>query len=445
MHGFTYICNMSSFEDFKLNKQLLTAIQEAGLKEPTEIQKKAIPSVLSGQDVMGIAQTGTGKTAAFALPILMNLKYAQGEDARALVLSPTRELAIQLGEHFKAFSTYLDLRYVVLYGGVGPKQQIEELESGVDIIISSPNRFMDLYLKGHIGARSIKVLVMDEADKIMDMGFAGMIHRILEVLPSKRQNLLFSATMNPAVRRIADNFLDFPVEVEVSEQATVAETIEQLVYKVPNQGTKMKLLEDLLSDGEDFRRLIVFCRTRKQSDLVYEYLSRRFGEEDVRVIHANKGQNTRINAINAFKSGDLRILVATDVAARGIDVSDVSHVINFDVPIIIEDYVHRVGRTGRAEREGKAITFCNPAEEYYIGKIEQLIRFKIPVELIDEGLVVEETPFSERQAMAREIDAQKKREDPNFQGAFHESKYKNSRPASASSKRSARSSKNKRR
>jgi len=445
MHGFTYICNMSSFEDFKLNKQLLTAIQEAGLKEPTEIQKKAIPSVLSGQDVMGIAQTGTGKTAAFALPILMNLKYAQGEDARALVLSPTRELAIQLGEHFKAFSTYLDLRYVVLYGGVGPKQQIEELESGVDIIISTPNRFMDLYLKGHIGARSIKVLVMDEADKIMDMGFAGMIHRILEVLPSKRQNLLFSATMNPAVRRIADNFLDFPVEVEVSEQATVAETIEQLVYKVPNQGTKMKLLEDLLSDGEDFRRLIVFCRTRKQSDLVYEYLSRRFGEEDVRVIHANKGQNTRINAINAFKSGDLRILVATDVAARGIDVSDVSHVINFDVPIIIEDYVHRVGRTGRAEREGKAITFCNPAEEYYIGKIEQLIRFKIPVELIDEGLVVEETPFSERQAMAREIDAQKKREDPNFQGAFHESKYKNSRPASSSSKRSARSRKNKRR
>ncbi|HIX54558.1 MAG TPA: DEAD/DEAH box helicase [Candidatus Sphingobacterium stercoripullorum] len=436
---------MSSFEDFKLNKQLLTAIQEAGLKEPTEIQKKAIPSVLSGQDVMGIAQTGTGKTAAFALPILMNLKYAQGEDARALVLSPTRELAIQLGEHFKAFSTYLDLRYVVLYGGVGPKQQIEELESGVDIIISTPNRFMDLYLKGHIGARSIKVLVMDEADKIMDMGFAGMIHRILEVLPSKRQNLLFSATMNPAVRRIADNFLDFPVEVEVSEQATVAETIEQLVYKVPNQGTKMKLLEDLLSDGEDFRRLIVFCRTRKQSDLVYEYLSRRFGEEDVRVIHANKGQNTRINAINAFKSGDLRILVATDVAARGIDVSDVSHVINFDVPIIIEDYVHRVGRTGRAEREGKAITFCNPAEEYYIGKIEQLIRFKIPVELIDEGLVVEETPFSERQAMAREIDAQKKREDPNFQGAFHESKYKNSRPASSSSKRSARSRKNKRR
>lgn len=445
MHGFTYICSMSSFEDFKLNKQLLTAIQEAGLKEPTEIQKKAIPSVLSGQDVMGIAQTGTGKTAAFALPILMNLKYAQGEDARALVLSPTRELAIQLGEHFKTFSTYLDLRYVVLYGGVGPKQQIEELESGVDIIISTPNRFMDLYLKGHIGTRSIKVLVMDEADKIMDMGFAGMIHRILEVLPSKRQNLLFSATMNAAVRRIADNFLDFPVEVEITEQATVAETIDQLVYKVPNQGTKMKLLEDLLSNDEDFRRLIVFCRTRKQSDLVYEYLSRQFGQKDVRVIHANKGQNTRINAINAFKSGDLRILVATDVAARGIDVSDVSHVINFDVPIIIEDYVHRVGRTGRAEREGKAITFCNPAEEYYIGKIEQLIRFKIPVELVEEELVVEQTPFSERQAMAREIDAQKKREDPNYKGAFHESKYKNSRPAPSSSKRSARSRRNKRR
>src|SRR5690606_36895488 len=247
------------------------------------------------------------------------------------------------------------------------------------IIVSTPGRFLDLYLDGHIVTKSLKVLIMDEADKMMDMGFIGKLHRILEVVPRKRQNLLFSATMSDLVHKIAGDFLEFPTVVEVTEQATPAQTVSQLLYYVPNLKTKINLLQHLLKDDESVNRLIIFCKTKAVADNVFHFLERRYGTDNVRVIHANKGQNTRINSINAFKEGSVRILVATDVAARGLDVSNVSHVINFDVPIVIEDYVHRIGRTGRAYQTGDAITFCNPAEEYYIQKIEKLIRQQIPV------------------------------------------------------------------
>ncbi|MGE8423996.1 MAG: DEAD/DEAH box helicase, partial [Sphingobacterium siyangense] len=246
-----------SFENFKFNKQILNAIAEAGYQQPTEIQEKAITPILAGQDVMGIAQTGTGKTAAFVLPMLMKLKYAQGNDARALILTPTRELAMQIEENIKLFSTYLDLRSVVLYGGLGPKTQIEALEKGVDIIVATPGRFLDLYLEGHIGVKSLKFLVLDEADKMMDMGFISKIHRVLEIVPRKRQNLLFSATMSELVRKIAGDFLAFPTVIEVSEQATPAKTVSQALYIVPNQKTKLNLLQHLLKDDEAFSRLIV--------------------------------------------------------------------------------------------------------------------------------------------------------------------------------------------
>lgn len=419
---FLYICDMQSFSDFKLNKQILSAIEEAGYTNPTEIQVKSIPSILSGHDLVGIAQTGTGKTAAFVLPILMNLKYAQGNDARALILSPTRELAIQLGEHIEMLAKNLDLRTVVLYGGVGPKAQTEALAAGVDIIVSTPNRFLDFYLKNHINVKYIRHFVMDEADKIMDMGFVGMIHRILEVLPVKKQILLFSATMSEVVQKIASNFLKFPTIVEVTHQATPAKTVTQVLYKVPNIKTKINLLQHLFKDDEAYHRVIVFCRTRRTADSVFSFLERKYGPDQVRVIHANKGQNSRINSINAFKDGNLRVLVATDVAARGLDVSNVSHVINFDVPVIIEDYVHRIGRTGRAQQEGIAITFCNPAEEYDIKRVEKLMRQSIPVQALPAEVFVEETPYQERQDIAREVDRHKRREDPNYQGAFHDKK-----------------------
>ncbi len=440
MLAFAYLCEMqASFEDFKFNKQIFTAIAEAGYTVPTEIQQKAITPILAGQDVMGIAQTGTGKTAAFVLPMLMKLKYAQGNEPRALILSPTRELAMQIEENIRQFSMYLDLRTIVLYGGLGPKNQKEQLAKGCDIIVATPGRFLDLYLEGDIPVKALKFLVMDEADKMMDMGFVGKIHRILEVVPRKRQNLLFSATMSELVRKIAGDFLAFPTVIEVTEQATPAQTVSQQVYYVPNLKTKINLLQYLFTDDEAFHRVIIFCKTKTVADNVYNFLERKYGENNVRVIHANKGQNTRINSINAFKSGEIRFLVATDVAARGLDVSNVSHVINFDVPIVIEDYVHRIGRTGRAFHTGEAITFCNPAEQYYLEKIEKLIRQSIPVMELPTSVIVEKTPFDEKQAIAREIDNQKKKDNPDFKGAFHEKKHATKL---STKKRSGRSAKN---
>jgi ATP-dependent RNA helicase RhlE len=257
----------------------------------------------------------------------------------------------------------------------------------------------------------------------MDMGFISKIHRVLEIVPRKRQNLLFSATMSELVRKIAGDFLAFPTIIEVSEQATPAKTVSQALYVVPNQKTKLNLLQHLLKDDEAFSRLIVFCKTKQVADNVFHFLERKYGKDEVRVIHANKGQNTRINSINAFKEGNIRILVATDVAARGLDVSNVSHVINFEVPIVIEDYVHRIGRTGRAFNEGDAITFCNDAEKYYVRKIEKLIKQSIPVYALPEDVFIEKTPYHEKQDIAREIDNQKRKDDPDFQGAFHEKKY----------------------
>ncbi len=411
-----------SFEEFKLNRQILNAVADAGYTVATPIQEKAIAPVLSGQDIFGIAETGTGKTAAFVLPMLMQLKYAQGDVPRALILSPTRELAMQIAEQVKLFSTYTDLRSLVIYGGVGPKTQKEEIAKGVDILIATPGRFLDLYLAGDINTQSLRFLVLDEADKMMDMGFIGSIHRILEVVPRKRQNLLFSATMSDLVKKIAGDFLKNPTIIEASEQATPAQNVTQVLYYVPNFKTKINLLQQLLKNDEDFKRLIIFCKTKTVADNIFSFIERRYGSENVRVIHANKGQNTRINSINSFKEGNVRVLVATDVASRGIDVSDVSHVINFDVPIIIEDYVHRIGRTGRAFAKGDAITLATDAEKYYVRKIEKLIRQYIPVAEIPEGVFIEETPYDERQYIAREIDAQKRKEDPDFKGAFHEKK-----------------------
>jgi ATP-dependent RNA helicase RhlE len=411
------------FEEFNLNRQILNAVADAGFTEATPIQEKAIAPVLSGQDIFGIAETGTGKTAAYVLPILMQLKYAQGDSARALILAPTRELAMQITEHVQIFSKYLDLRTVVVYGGIGPKTQIEQIKAGVDIIVATPGRFLDIYLAGHINTQYLKFLVLDEADKMMDMGFIGSIHRILEVVPRRRQNLLFSATMSDLVQKIAGDFLKNPTIIEVAQQATPAASVTQTLYEVPNFKTKINLLQHLMKDADAFKRLIIFCKTKTVADNIFSFIERRFGPEAVRVIHANKGQNTRINSINNFKEGNIRVLVATDVASRGIDVTEVSHVINFDVPIIIEDYVHRIGRTGRAYAKGDALTFCSPGEKYYIQKIEKLIRQEIPVVPLPPEVFVEETPYEEKQAIARAIDDQKRKEDPDFKGAFHEKKH----------------------
>lgn len=377
--------------------------------------------ISGGQEVIGIAQTGTGKTAAYVLPLLMKVKYAQGNGPRALILGPTKELVIQLSEHSKVLAKYTDLRIVAIYGGVGPKTQIEMIQEGVDILVATPGRFLELYLKNEISVKQIKTLVLDEADRIMDMGFMRQLRRIFEVIPSKRQNLLFSATFSPKVEKLSEEFLEFPTRVEISPPATTARQVEQELYHVPNLKTKINFLEHLLQDRYEFNRVMVFARTKESADNVFKFIERR-GLGPVRVVHSNKGQNSRINAVNEFKEGKLRVLVSTDVSARGIDVIRVSQVINFDVPNSYEDYVHRIGRTGRAFQEGKAITFVTEAEEYHIKKIEKLIREKIPVKSLPAEIEIAKTPFEEEQLMAREMDRQRRMDDPDFKGAFHEKK-----------------------
>lgn len=412
---------MSSFEDFKLNRQLVNATEDLGYSEPTEIQVKSIPQILAGHDILGIAQTGTGKTAAYLLPLLMKIKYAQGTDPRALILAPTRELCIQINKNIGELGKYTDIRNAAIYGGTGMKSQIEAIQAGLDILVATPGRFMDIYLKGEITVKYLKTLILDEADKMMDMGFMPQIRRILEVIPSKRQNLLFSATFPDKVERLSEEFLEFPMRIEVTPQATPVETVEQKLFKVPNLKTKINLLAHYLKNKEKFKKVIIFSRTRKNADNVFNFIQRKI-DPNVRVIHANKDQNTRINAMDAFKEGDVRILVSTDVTARGIDISHVTHVINFDVPIVYEDYVHRIGRTGRAKAEGEAITFANEAEEYHIEEIEKIIHMTIPVHSLPEEVVIEKTPFDEKQNIAREIDNIRRRRDPEFKGAFHEKK-----------------------
>ena len=427
-----------TFDELKLNRQLLNAIADLGYQEPTEIQKKAIPVISAGNDLLGIAQTGTGKTAAYLIPLVLKLKYAQGDAPRALIIAPTHELAIQIGEHIATFTKYTDLRHTVLYGGGSIKAQMAAVEKGIDLLVATPGRLLDIYAKGILSTKTIKTLILDEADRMMDMGFMPQVNRIVEIIPQKKQKLLFSATFPAKVEQLSDDFLDFPVKIEITPQATTAETIAQELYPVPNLRTKIALLEYLLQDREAFNKVIIFARTKHNANDIAAFITRKMGAQEVRVIHANKDQNARLNAIEAFRQEDVRILVATDVAARGLDVSMVSHVINFDVPIMYEEYVHRIGRTGRAKQSGVAITFMNEAEIYHIEKIEKIINMQINRKMLPAGVEVFSTPFAEKQEIAMEIDRQKRKDNPDFQGAFHEKK---AAPASKTKPKSKKSKK----
>ena len=409
-----------TFEELKLTRQFLDAVKELGYESPSEIQEKVIPRVLGGQDVIGIAQTGTGKTAAYVLPLLQLLKYPQGDEPRALILVPTKELVVQVEEQIQSLCKYTELRYVALYGGVGPKTQIEIIKKGVDIIVATPGRFLEIYAKRVIIPKKIKHVVLDECDRMMDMGFWPQLREIQEKLPQKKQQLLFSATFQERVERIADNFLLFPSRVEVTPQATPATTVEQRVFMVPNFKTKLNLLMHLL-EGDEMKRVMVFVRTKTDATTMGKFMARsNVGE--IRFLHSNIGQNSRMNAIKDFKDGNVRILVSTDVTARGIDVFEVSHVVNFQVPGHYEDYVHRIGRTGRAFKTGVAISFVDQSEEYHLTNIQKIIRQTIPVFEIPEAVKIEKTEPEEKQDHAREMDRQKRLDDPDFKGAFHEKK-----------------------
>lgn len=412
----------NAFEALKLTRQFLNAIEDAGYTAPTEIQIKAIPCIMAGQDVIGIAQTGTGKTAAYSLPLLQTLKFAQGSAPRLLILVPTKELVVQVDRSLEELTKYTDLRRAALFGGIGPKAQIERLQAGVDIVVATPGRFLELYAKGEIDVRKIKHMVLDECDRMMDMGFWPQLRDVQEKIPQKKQQLLFSATFPEKVERLADNFLLFPTRLEVTPQATPASTVEQLLYEAPNFRSKLSLLEALLK-GEALNRVMVFVRTKEEASNIFKYFERKpIGE--MRMLHSNKAQNARMNAIDDFKSGEVRLLISTDVSARGIDVFEVSHVINFNIPTHYEDYVHRIGRTGRAFKTGVAISFMDQSEAYHVRKIQKLIRQTILRKELPEGVEIYETPKPEFQEQMREIDRQKRLENPDFQGAFHEKKFK---------------------
>ena len=329
---------MTTFDELKITKQYLNALEDLGFQEATPIQIKAIPAIRSGQHVIGIAQTGTGKTAAYVLPILQKLSYPKGNAARCVIIVPTKELVVQVTNQVKELATYTQFRIEGIYGGVGRKAQAKALLNGVDIIVSTPRRLIELYQQENVPLNKVEMMVLDEADRMMDMGFMGQINSILEVVPTKKQNLLFSATFSPKVEELSWNFMDFPIKIEITPEATPVETVDQQLYEVPNFVTKLNLLSHLLADEENFSRIIVFVKTKQTANLVFDRLKRREGDS-IRLIHSNKGQNTRINAFEDFKQGTIRILVSTDVMARGIDIKEVSHVINFDVPTVYEDYV----------------------------------------------------------------------------------------------------------
>ena len=367
------------FSELGLADPIIRALNSRNHVVPTPIQAQAIPELLAGRDILGIAQTGTGKTAAFALPILHQLSQTRANNGprspRALILAPTRELAIQIADEFRAYSKHLHLRQTVIYGGVNQKPQVKALSRGVEIVTATPGRLLDLMDQGHIALDSVEFLVLDEADRMLDMGFVRDVKKIISTVPKARQSLMFSATMPGEIVHLSGEILDTPVRVEVTPQATPVERIKQSVYHVAAAG-KVALLSKMLDDPA-LSRVIVFARTKHRANRVAEQLGKRGIAADA--IHGNKSQGARQRALNRFRAGDARVLVATDIAARGIDVDGVTHIVNYELPNEPESYVHRIGRTARAGTSGVAFSFCDPAEHGYLRDIERLIRHRLAV------------------------------------------------------------------
>ena len=378
-----------NFEALGVNAPILKALAEEGYTHPTPIQAAAIPPLLAGRDLLGLAQTGTGKTAAFAIPILQRLdgekqpgKQSGGSrsgsatrDIRALILTPTRELAIQIGESFAAYGRHLSLKHTVIFGGVSQHAQVQVLQRGVDILVATPGRLLDLMDQKLLHIHHLHIFVLDEADRMLDMGFIHDVRKVISKLPARRQNLFFSATMPPEAQKLADVILHDPEPVEVAPVSSTADTIDQTVYFVDREN-KRHLLKEILS-GEHIRNALVFTRTKHGADRVARDLSR--AGIPAEAIHGNKSQNARQRALQAFKTGEARVLIATDIAARGIDIEALSHVIQFELPEVPETYVHRIGRTGRAGAAGEAIAFCDAEEMPLLKDIEKLIRRQIPM------------------------------------------------------------------
>jgi ATP-dependent RNA helicase RhlE len=387
-----------NFTDLNLIDPIAKAIQEQGYTNPTPIQEKSIPEITQGKDFLGCAQTGTGKTAAFAIPILQNLSKNNrpSNHIKALILTPTRELAIQIEENIKAYGKYLPLKHLVIFGGVKQGNQEAALRKGVDILVATPGRLLDFIAQGIISLKNLEIFVLDEADRMLDMGFVHDVKRIIKLLPQKRQTLFFSATMPAEIQKLADSILNNPVKVEVTPVSSTAETIKQSVYFVERED-KLNLLTHILkNDISD--SVLVFARTKHGADKI----ARKLQKDNIttEAIHGNKSQNARQNALNNFKSGKTRVLVATDIAARGIDIDELKYVVNFELSDVSETYVHRIGRTGRAGAEGTSISFVDGLDLLNLKNTEKLIGMKIPV--------VKNHPFHTDDLVAQKRDSNNK-------------------------------------
>ena len=369
---------MNSFDDFNISKQLKFAIDDLGFTDPTPIQEEAFSPILSGKDLIGIAQTGTGKTFAYMLPILQDLKFSKQLNPRVLILVPTRELVIQVVENIKSYSQYINVRVLGVYGGTNINTQKQAITQGTDIIVATPGRLYDLAISNALKLKSIKKLVIDEVDVMLDLGFRFQLTNIFELLPERRQNIMFSATMTDDVSLLIDDFFITPKKISIAVSGTPLDSISQSCYAVPNFYTKVNLLTFLLNDAENYSKVLVFTPNKRHADRLFEALNELFNTE-IGVIHSNKTQNYRLRSIEAFNEGKNRVLVTTDVMARGLDLDKISHVINFDTPRYPENYMHRIGRTGRADQKGHSLLFYTEKETPSKEAIETLMSYQIPV------------------------------------------------------------------
>ena len=418
---------MAHFEELNLNTPLYNALTDLGFAAPTPIQAEAFNVVSSGTDMVGIAQTGTGKTFAYMLPILKNLKFSTQETPRILILVPTRELVVQVVEEIEKLAKYINTRVLGVYGGTNINTQKQAIAAGLDILVATPGRFYDLALSRVLQLKSIQKLVIDEVDVMLDLGFRHQLINIFDILPEKRQNIMFSATMTNDVDVLINDFFKSPERVSIAVSGTPLENITQSRYNVTNFYTKVNLLNHLLSDTESFNKVLIFVAQKKMADRLFEKLDEVFHEE-LCVIHSNKTQNYRLRSIEQFRNGVNRILVATDVMARGLDIDNISHVINFDTPEYAENYMHRIGRTGRAERQGKAIVFSTENEQEFIEQIEALMKMSIPLIDFPDHVEISTELIEEERPQIKEHYNPIKRTDADAPGpAFHEKSEKNSK------------------
>jgi len=376
-----------TFSEFNLPHSLQKSLDEIGYSQPTSIQEKVFSIVMSGKDVCGIAQTGTGKTAAYLLPILKQYKFSKEPHPQVLIIVPTRELVVQVVNDINRFANYMNLTAVGVYGGVNFSVHRDIVEQGLDILVATPGRLLDLIYSGSLRTKLIKKLVIDEVDEMLNLGFRSQLKNVIEALPPRRQNLLFSATMTEEVELLIENYFNQPIRIEAAPAGTPLENITQIIYHVPNYNTKINLLQYLLKEDLEMMKVLLFVATKKMADDLFIKLSENFPDQ-IGVIHSNKEQNFRFNAVNKFKAGETKVLIATDIIARGLDIIDVSHVVCFDTPEVAENYIHRIGRTGRADKNGISITFITEAERENFDLIETLMQKKIEITPLPDSIEI---------------------------------------------------------